>query len=73
MELELKTDEVYEVEHERKGIFKIKVLEADKDFVRGEMVEGYAEAIHACNQKHVGDRITIATSHAKFKAVNPVL
>lgn len=70
---ELRIDEVYAVEHERKGNFKIKVLEYDKDFVKGEMVEGYAEAIHDCNKKYVGDRITIATSHASFKAVNPII
>jgi hypothetical protein len=68
MDAELKIGETYAVEHERKGKFKIKVTEFDKDFVHGIMVDGFADAIHDCNKKYVGDQIVIAQSHAKFFA-----
>lgn len=68
MKTELKSGEIYTVNHSRKGTFRILIESQDETWAHGIIVNGTAVAFLDYNRKFVGDDITIRKSLCRFIA-----
>lgn len=62
---------VYDVDHQRKGKFRIEVTAVDGEWITGDMVEGTTITALPMNSRTVGEEVTIRESLAKFTEVTP--
>lgn len=53
---------LYEVNHSRKGTFKMRVLGVTREWVTGVIVEGRAQAFLDYNVKEEGEEVTVRDS-----------
>ncbi len=57
---------VYEVSHNRKGDFQMRVQSVSDGWVSGIVTNGRANALLSYNEKHAGQSITVRASFCKF-------
>lgn len=66
--MELEVGKTYDVDHNRKGKFRVRVVHLDEDWLDGEIVKGRASYMTSADAM-VGDVITIKRSLASFQEV----
>ena len=59
----------YDVDHTRKGKFRVLVTAVNDGWVEGRVVSGVATALLAHNVREMGEKITIRAAHATFTEV----
>jgi hypothetical protein len=52
----------YKIDHQRKGVFTIRVESQNEDTVTGIITSGFAGAMMAYNEKDIGDKISLRKS-----------
>lgn len=62
----LKINEIYKVNHSRKGIFFIKVIDDDDEWVKGTILEGETQTILPENRQGEGDIVRMRKSLCSF-------
>lgn len=57
---------IYEVNHQRKGKFVVKVLRVSDEWVAGEIIEGKTNAMNEYNEKSAGEVVDMRRSFVDF-------
>jgi len=70
LDIKLQKGEIYQVNHSRKGVFNLLVVNQGSDFVTGIIVKGKAMAMLKYNERKQSDSITIRKSLCEFHIVN---
>lgn len=70
--MEFIVGKTYEIDHKRKGLFKITITETNEEFLSGVITEGTTKTMLAHNTRTAGDDISIRKSLIKTaKELNP--
>jgi len=62
---------LYDVQHQRKGSFRMRVMARDGEWVDGQIVSGKARAMLSYNEREAGEAITVRESFCTFTEVAP--
>lgn len=66
----LKVGDYYEVRHQRKGNFIMRITDLRGEWIEGVITEGVATALMSYNVKREGDSVTIRDCHSYFIPLN---
>jgi hypothetical protein len=69
--MEPEPNQIYHVNHSRKGKFTMRVDSVKGEWVSGQVISGTAKAMMDYNIKEAGDEITIRLCHSSFTQPTP--
>jgi hypothetical protein len=69
--MSIEVGKVYDVQHQRKGSFRMRVMARDGEWVDGQIVSGKARAMLSYNEREAGEAITVRESFCTFTEVTP--
>ena len=67
--MEVLIGKIYQVNHKRKGAFKIKVISIYDKYIDGIVIEGKVDAILKEDRKFKGEKVTINRKFCSFSEI----